>query len=180
MTDQTALETAVAVATRLRAEGHDVRAQGADDVADMLRTAARLEGQEKPVGRAAVLAEADWIVEHCPDHGCVEPATDGCHCEIADRLRRMADEAQPADMRAWQQEWDSRPNGADVSDLIEITPAVTLHAIPLPGSNGISACCGRPPCEFVGERVTRDPAKVTCTGPAAGARQDTHPPSPPA
>lgn len=50
--------------------------------------------------------------------------------------------------------------------------AVTMHAIPLPGSDGISACCGRPPCEFVGERVTRDPAKVTCTGAAAGVRQD--------
>ncbi|MFI8206857.1 hypothetical protein [Streptomyces sp. NPDC085937] len=42
--------------------------------------------------RTAVLREADWIVEHCPDHGCVEPATEVCHCEIADRLRRMADE----------------------------------------------------------------------------------------
>ncbi|MER6834272.1 hypothetical protein ABT320_09770 [Streptomyces cellulosae] len=48
-------------------------------------------------------------------------------------------------------------------------PTVTVHAVPMPGSNGISACCGRPPCEFVGERVTRDPDKVTCPGPAAGA-----------
>lgn len=40
---------------------------------------------------------------------------------VGDRLRRMADETRSADMRAWQQEWDSRPNGADVSDLIEIT-----------------------------------------------------------
>jgi hypothetical protein len=44
-------------------------------------------------------------------------------------------------------------------------PPATLHAIPLPGSNGISACCGRPPCEFVGERVTRNPDEVTCRGP---------------
>ncbi|MGW9397288.1 hypothetical protein [Streptomyces sp. NPDC055642] len=51
-------------------------------------------------------------------------------------------------------------------------PVVTVHAVPMPGSNGISACCGRPPCEFVGERVTRDPDKVTCPGPAAGAGQD--------
>jgi hypothetical protein len=42
--------------------------------------------------RTAVLREANWIVEHCPDHGCVEPSTEVCHCEIADRLRRMADE----------------------------------------------------------------------------------------
>ncbi|MFF4090366.1 hypothetical protein ACFYY9_26320 [Streptomyces nigra] len=51
-------------------------------------------------------------------------------------------------------------------------PVVPVHAVPLPGSNGISACCGRPPCEFVGERVTRDPEEVTCTGPAVDARQD--------
>ncbi|MEU7400730.1 hypothetical protein [Streptomyces sp. NPDC044948] len=50
-------------------------------------------------------------------------------------------------------------------------PVVTVHGIPLPGSNGISACCGHPPCEFIGERVTRDPDKVTCTGPI-GAGQD--------
>jgi hypothetical protein len=39
---------------------------------------------------------------------------------------------------------------------------VPVHAVPLPGSNGISSCCGRPPCEFVGERVTRNPDEVTC------------------
>lgn len=49
----------------------------------------------------------------------------------------------------------------------------TVHAVPLPGSNGISACCGRPPCEFVGERVTRDPGAVTCPGPAASAGVQT-------
>ncbi|MFE4863254.1 hypothetical protein, partial [Streptomyces sp. NPDC056670] len=27
------------------------------------------------------------------------------------------------DEKKWQAEWDSRPEGADVSDLIEITPA---------------------------------------------------------
>ena len=50
---------------------------------------------------------------------------------------------------------------------------VPVHAVPLPGSNGISACCGRPPCEFVGERVTRDPGAVTCPGPAASAGVQT-------
>lgn len=54
----------------------------------------------------------------------------------------------------------------------ETPEAATVHAVPLPGSNGISSCCGRPPCEFVGERVTRDPDKVTCTGPTAGVRQN--------
>jgi len=47
---------------------------------------------------------------------------------------------------------------------------VTVHAVPVPGSNGISSCCGRPPCEFVGERLTRDPDEVTYPGPAGGAQ----------
>jgi hypothetical protein len=42
--------------------------------------------------------------------------------------------------------------------------AVVVHARPEPGDNGISRCCGRPPHEFVGERLTRDPDKVTCRG----------------
>jgi len=51
--------------------------------------------------RAAERAEVDWIIEHCPEHGCVEPETDVCHCVIAERLRRLADEtpqpeAEPA------------------------------------------------------------------------------------
>ncbi len=49
-------------------------------------------------------------------------------------------------------------------DTDRVEADVPIHAVPLPGSNGISACCGRPPCEFVGERVTRDPAAVTCRG----------------
>ncbi|MEV5451634.1 hypothetical protein [Streptomyces sp. NPDC052535] len=62
---------------------------------------------------------------------------------------------------------------ADLESAVESRTAVRMaDAVPLPGSTGISACCGRPPCEFVGERVTRDPDKVTCTGPVAGARQD--------
>ncbi|AKZ60734.1 hypothetical protein SAM23877_p025 (plasmid) [Streptomyces ambofaciens ATCC 23877] len=51
-------------------------------------------------------------------------------------------------------------------------PAVTVHACPGADDNGFSPCCKRPPFEFRGERLTRDPDKVTCTGPAAGARQD--------
>jgi hypothetical protein len=43
---------------------------------------------------------------------------------------------------------------------------VTVHDVPLPGSNGISSCCGRPPCQFVGERLSRHPDEVTCTGDA--------------
>jgi hypothetical protein len=52
-------------------------------------------------------------------------------------------------------------------------PESPVHAVPVPGSNGISSCCGRPPCEFVGERVTRDPDAVTCQGaPAVVAQPD--------
>ncbi|MFJ7963175.1 hypothetical protein [Streptomyces sp. NPDC096324] len=55
-------------------------------------------------------------------------------------------------------------SGAAATPDTEAEPVVTVHAIPLPGSNGISSCCGRPPCEFVGERLTRDPSDVTCPG----------------
>ncbi|MEU9597172.1 hypothetical protein AB0E06_10205 [Streptomyces sp. NPDC048109] len=72
----------------------------------------------------------------------------------------------------WLRPAPGEPSEPKQEDAPPAEPAVTMHAIPLPGSNGVSACCGRPPCEFVGERVTRDPDKVTCSGPAAGARQD--------
>jgi hypothetical protein len=52
------------------------------------------------VDRAAVRAEIDWIIEHCPEHGCVEPETEVCHCEIAERLRHLAGEAQQDEARA--------------------------------------------------------------------------------
>lgn len=32
----------------------------------------------------------EWIVEHCPDHGCVEPELEACCCEVIDRLRAEA------------------------------------------------------------------------------------------
>lgn len=68
---------------------HCGRGDAAPTVEDWDRERKRAKQAE-----AAVLREADWIVEHCPDHGCVEPETDVCHCEIADRLRLMADEPQ--------------------------------------------------------------------------------------
>ncbi|MFB7244596.1 hypothetical protein ACFCYX_19310 [Streptomyces populi] len=54
----------------------------------------------------------------------------------------------------------------------ETEQPLVVHAIPEPGSNGISACCNRPPCEFIGERVTRDPALVTCQGAAVDSQPD--------
>ncbi|MFZ3569452.1 hypothetical protein ACNYS0_21100 [Streptomyces sp. BH034] len=63
---------------------------------------------------------------------------------VADRLRRMADEAQQAEPA--------------------LEPAVTMHACPGPDDNGISPCCNRPPFEFRGERLTRDLTLVTCVG----------------
>jgi hypothetical protein len=45
-----------------------------------------------------------------------------------------------------------------------------VHACPGPDDNGISPCCSRPPFEFPGERLTRDPAAVTCTGPTITER----------
>ncbi|MDX3520749.1 hypothetical protein [Streptomyces scabiei] len=104
--------------------------------------------------RAAVLHEAADIGEDVANriHASGDDHRAGGAYDVVDELRRrMAGEEQQPE---------------------ESEPAVTMHAIPLPGSNGISACCGRPPCEFVGERVTRDPDKVTCSGPAARVRQD--------
>jgi hypothetical protein len=76
---------------------------------------------------------------------------------VAAELRRMA--AVPAAV-----------SGRTDNETAE--PAVPVHAVPLPGSNGISSCCGRPPCEFVGERVTRNPDEVTCpAAPAVGGAQ---------
>lgn len=52
---------------------------------------ADLDEQPTPPQTSAYLTEAERIVEHCPDHGCVEPEWEVCHCEIADELRRLAD-----------------------------------------------------------------------------------------
>jgi hypothetical protein len=68
-----------------------------------------------------------------------------------------------AEVDAWQQEWDSRPIGADVSDLIEIVPVV-------PCSGSLHS--QHPPHDWE-PQPGMDP--VHCPGerqPAAGARQD--------
>ncbi|MGA4896717.1 hypothetical protein ACPCAJ_01960 [Streptomyces griseoincarnatus] len=78
-------------------------------------------------------------------------------------LRRLADETPHTQTHTWQQEWDSRPIGADVSDLVEIAPVVscsgTLHS-------------EHPPHDWE-PQPGMDP--VHCPGdrkPAVGARQD--------
>jgi hypothetical protein len=71
--------------------------------------------------KAAVLAEIDWIIEHCPDHGCVEPETDVCHCEIAERLRRMAAEVGPADTVG-------QDDGEDPARIDRMRPEFTEHS----------------------------------------------------
>jgi hypothetical protein len=44
-----------------------------------------------PADRGALVDLVDQLIEHCPDHGCVEPEWgDGCHCEIVPLLRRLA------------------------------------------------------------------------------------------
>lgn len=53
------------------------------------------------------------------------------------------------------------------------TATVLVHACPGIEDNGISPCCLRPPFEFRGERLTRDPALVTCPGPRAEPKQGT-------
>ncbi|MEV4227287.1 hypothetical protein AB0J81_09285 [Streptomyces bobili] len=96
--------------------------------------------------RAALLRAADIaedVAESLRSRHEFERSTGAL--DVMTVLRRVAAEEQPAETQE--------------------APPATLHAIPLPGSNGISSCCGRPPCEFVGERVTRNPDEVTCRGP---------------
>jgi len=169
--------------------------------AELQDRAERIDAEVKRLtaDRSVVLREAA-VFAAGPQLG-IHPDLDAVRLEIAEGLRRMAAEAGPADTVGQEdearlariREWVTsdvvtaltefgngyREAQRDIRDLIDGRPAaaeqpVTMHAIPLPGSNGISACCGRPPCEFVGERVTRDPALVTCSGheqPAAGAQQ---------
>jgi len=58
-------------------------------------TPARKVGELLDDYRAEVLTEeAELIVAHCPDHGSRDGVWIGCHCAVADDLRRRA--ATPA------------------------------------------------------------------------------------
>lgn len=50
---------------------------------------------EPATDRTAVLhTEASRIVAHCPDHGSTHGVWMGCHCAVAEDMRKRADEAQ--------------------------------------------------------------------------------------
>ena len=61
----------------------------------------------------------------------------------------------------------------DTAVTEEPTTAVPIHACPGTDDNGMSPCCHRPPFEFRGERLTRDPALVTCPGAPAVTEEPT-------
>lgn len=137
--------------------------------------------------RVAVLAEvADWLKAWRPEFFerwaiTEQERYEGGVDDAAAELRRWADEAQqpePPSVALARQSQETLIRRITDGPCVageqqnETPEAATVHAVPLPGSNGISSCCGRPPCEFVGERVTRDLDKVTCPGPAAEVRQD--------
>jgi hypothetical protein len=88
--------------------------------------------------------------------------------EYAEQIRQLEKKLDEVRMQLGAEILRAGEAEAGLRRVADETP---VHAVPVPGSNGISACCGRPPCEFVGERVTRDPAAVTCPGPAVGAQQ---------
>jgi hypothetical protein len=145
----------------------------ATEATPVVASDAAANGTGAPVGasdRAAVLREAAEALGRMDydtdsnDYGydTYRDAWNGGVMDGAEELRRMAAEAGPADVAG-------RTGDETAGEAPQ--PDVTVHAIPVPGSNGISSCCGRPPCEFVGERVTRDPDEVTCPGPAGGAPQ---------
>jgi hypothetical protein len=92
-TERRMLEYALDLADdEIATDGSDFTDEEEDALAELRRIVTK-----PTTDQAAVRAEAEWIIEHCPDHGCVEPATDVCHCEIADRLRRLADETPAAE-----------------------------------------------------------------------------------
>ncbi|MGW0904964.1 DUF1653 domain-containing protein [Streptomyces sp. NPDC002853] len=125
----------------------------------------RLDGKVvAPADRAAEWQDAAAFVE-AMNEGCGQHkpcASCDAREDAAAELRRVAEEAQQAG-EAWDVP-DARPGTTDYTWQQAAEQPAPVHAVPLPGSNGISSCCGRPPCEFVGERVTRDPALVTCLG----------------
>jgi hypothetical protein len=69
--------------------------------AESARDEARLQlarvRAERDYARGRLTDAAIEVVERCPDHGDGEGAWLVCHCEIADRLRRLADETQPTE-----------------------------------------------------------------------------------
>ncbi|MEO3978808.1 hypothetical protein [Streptomyces sp. CAU 1734] len=57
-----------------------------------------------------------------------------------------------------------RADPGAIGETASTRDEAVVHACPGPDDQGISPCCGRPPFEFRGERLTRDPALVTCPG----------------
>jgi hypothetical protein len=105
-----------------------IRMNLAEHLADtLLAPAAVPAGLAPATDRAAVLLWAadqiDAETRQAKADGVLEPDKYRPCRDASAQLRRLAGEAQQDEAHAWQQEWDSRPNGADVSDLVEITPA---------------------------------------------------------
>lgn len=131
---------------------------------------ARDELKRLRVGRAAVLREeADRVdATRAGFPIAVQNGITWATAELrrhAAELRRVADETAATETpdEAWQREWDRRPDGADVSDLFEITAVVPCSG---------TLFSAHPPHTW--EPQPGVPA-VHCPGerqPAAGARQD--------
>lgn len=68
----------------------------ANGLEDAMRELRRMAAAVPAVGVAADTPPAaapnrfEWIIERCPDHGCVEPELTVCCCEVVDRLRADA------------------------------------------------------------------------------------------
>ncbi|MFE2019857.1 hypothetical protein ACFW9O_17660 [Streptomyces sp. NPDC059499] len=89
-------------------------------------------------------------------------------------LRTELDERDAAEIRAMLDAVFPLPDSAPARQILgtgeqpeTVAAPVTIHACPGPDDNGMSPCCHRPPFEFRGERITRDPAFVTCPGPSS-------------
>ncbi|WP_370667068.1 hypothetical protein [Streptomyces sp. IBSBF 2507] len=122
---------------------------------------------------ASFRAQAEWIVEHCPDHGGVEPATDVCHCEIAERLRRMADETPAAETEAHEPLHQWR---VEILDGDEWMPASGLRRDRAQAVDQLQMSSAKRPLwndgTKVQRRLVRETTTYTVEQSAAGARQD--------
>jgi hypothetical protein len=95
-----------------------------------------------------------------------------CHCAVADDMERRVAEARAAgDYARALATPPSADAAAYIRDRVAAETREVVHGCP-PDGSGLTTCCGRTPFELPRvDRMSTDPAAVTCTPPAGGAPQ---------